>query len=694
MIPPSVLLCAFGIVTNAVELAHPKPDVRFDLTGTVTFAGTGFGTSVALEDESGAISIANETSEPHIDVQPGDRVQIWGVGDVTAGGLQAVRLNGKGLKVLSRGPAPKPRETTIRDLQDGKHDFRLVRFPCVLRDIFADEIDAGYLFLTLSDGDETITAAIQRTSTNETRFATLVGATLDVTALCYPDPSSSTGRCYLGRRLSVGKLETAFVVRQVPGRNPFDLPGIGELSSLSPARIARHGRCRAVGTVLAVWNGNRALLRDKIGREFSATFASPPAPRCGEFVEVAGLPATDLYHINLLRAIWRKTPGKPVACDTATSASVASLFTDKLGQNAFQPQKHAQLLRLTGTVKAIDTKEHASARLYLEDSGHVLPVDFSSAVRSVEGLVAGCRVELTGVCVMEGDDWTPYTPFPQLRSALLVLRSPADVRVLSRPSWWTAGRLLAVLGIVLAVLGGILAWNFLLRSAVRKRERELKREIFARVNSDMKMRERQNLSIELHDSLSQGLTGVSMEIDTAKRLTDSPDELNRHLGLAASSLKACRDELRTCIYDLRNNALGDCDMNESIRRTLAPFVGNVDLQIRFNVPRERLTDNVAHNLLRIVRELVVNAVNHGHATTIKVAGTLEGSQLNFSVRDNGRGFDPNACPGMAQGHFGIQGIRERLKRLNGSLSYDSAPNTGTKAVVTIAMPEDEDAEDA
>ena len=52
---------------HVVELVHPKPDVRFDLTGTVTFVGRGFGVSVALEDESGAISIANETSEPHND---------------------------------------------------------------------------------------------------------------------------------------------------------------------------------------------------------------------------------------------------------------------------------------------------------------------------------------------------------------------------------------------------------------------------------------------------------------------------------------------------------------------------------------------------------------------------------------------------------------------------------------------------
>ena len=111
----------------------------------------------------------------------------------------------------------------------------------------------------------------------------------------------------------------------------------------------------------------------------------------------------------------------------------------------------------------------------------------------------------------------------------------------------------------------------------------------------------------------------------------------------------------------------------------------MSLSIRFNVTRDLISDNVAHNLLRIIRELVVNAVRHGHATSVRIAGSLAGQTLYFSVQDDGCGFDPASCPGSDQGHFGIQGIRERLKRLNGSLNIESSPSKGTRAVVTIEL---------
>ena len=55
----------------------------------------------------------------------------------------------------------------------------------------------------------------------------------------------------------------------------------------------------------------------------------------------------------------------------------------------------------------------------------------------------------------------------------------------------------------------------------------------------------------------------------------------------------------------------------------------------------------------------------------------------FSVHDDGIGFDPEKQLGMAEGHFGLQGIRERVKRSDGALSIDSAPGTGTKVTVSL-----------
>ena len=130
-------------------------------------------------------------------------------------------------------------------------------------------------------------------------------------------------------------------------------------------------------------------------------------------------------------------------------------------------------------------------------------------------------------------------------------------------------------------------------------------------------------------------------------------------------------------------------MDSAIRKTLEPYISDIDMQIRFNVPRSLFTDNTAHALMRIIRELVLNAVRHGKATAVKIAGSRDGDTLLFSVRDNGCGFDPTTAPGIAQGHFGLQGVRERLRLLKGTLTIESSTGRGTKATARIHLPEGE-----
>ena len=157
----------------------------------------------------------------------------------------------------------------------------------------------------------------------------------------------------------------------------------------------------------------------------------------------------------------------------------------------------------------------------------------------------------------------------------------------------------------------------------------------------------------------------------------------QHLDIATKTLKSCRDELRNCIWDLRNDALEQADMNDAIKRTLNPHVNGVNLAVRFNVPRERLSDNTAHALLRIIRELVQNAVRHSNAANIRIAGKLDDEQLLFSVSDDGCGFDPNNVQGVHQGHFGLQGIRERIDLLGGEMTISSTIGHGTKVSISL-----------
>lgn len=677
---PTVILASL-IVTNICDRSlFCEPDTRYCIEGTVTFAMDGFGQLTAVTNNQGALTVFNETHAPFVQPKFGDKVRI--TGRTAIAGNQSIRRNCTSIEVLSHGPSPEPTFTTVEQLADGKMDERLVRFRAKLRDVFEDEIDPGIIYFVMQDGADTILSYQPRTSEALSHFTALIGAELEVTGVCSYFTSGVRTLC--GRLVVTKQADDYRVIEQAPA-DAFDVPGIWELNTLDPSRIARSGRCRATGTVIATWDRNKALVMNNRRQLVGVEFADGNVPPCDTMVDVVGLPASDLYRINLLRAKWRKALGKPMPHEPPHDTSITSLLTDERGRFCYMAEWHGKTIRIRGTVKAKTSMALTDRRFYIESDSYVIPVDITSAPDVLDAIDVGYGVSLTGICIMSTSSWSPYSAFPQINGITLAIRSADDVVVVTRPPWWTPSRLLTLLGSLMAVLAGFGVWNFMLRKSVRKREGELKREIFAHVNTDMKMRERNNLSIELHDSLSQGLTGVSMEIDTAACMVDDPVEARRHLDLAARSLKSCREELKTCIYDLKNDALGDRKLDESIRRTLAPVIGNARLMVRFEVPRELVLDNVAHNVLRIIRELVTNAVNHGKATEIRIAGSVDANFLHFSVADNGCGFDPKSCPGAQQGHFGRQGIHERVKRLGGTVETTSSPGNGAKVTVAIDL---------
>ena len=680
----STLLLAATIVTNAIDLDNAEiPDVRYRIEGVVTFAEHRHPGAFAVDDgNGGAAFLMNETFNPECRVQPGDRIRASGRTAIATN--KTIRRNCTAIEVLGKVEPPAPQPATIKDLADGKMDNRFVTVEATLRDFFPDKIDPTVVFFVLQEGGDTTVCHWPSDDANVSHLRSLVGARVRATGVCTAHQGGH--RVLGGRTLLINSVDDIKVL-QPPPKDEFDLPGIAELRKLDPSRVAQSGRCRTVGTVIATWGRNRLLIKNNWSELTEIELSDENLPPCKTMVEVAGLPASDLYRIKLLRAKWRKIPGPPLGFEPAEDVKVKALFADEHGRPRYDSSWHGRTIRIRGTVKAMMSGDYSDRRFFLESDSFMIPVDTTPAPSAIGRVRVGYQVEVTGICIMEGENWSPYSAFPQITGMTLVVRTPDDIRVVARPSWWTPGRLLAVLGVMLVILGGILFWNIQLRKAVRKREKELKQEIFAHVNSDMKMRERNNLSMELHDSLSQGLTGVSMEIDTARRLVDDPPEMDRHLQFAARALKSCRDELKACIHDLRTNTLGNCDMNESIRRSLTPFIGDVNPSVRFSVPRNVLSNNVTHNILRIIRELAVNAVRHGNASSVKIAGSLAGHTVCFSVQDDGCGFDPSTCPGAESGHYGLQGIRDRLKRFKGTISIDSVRGKGTRAVISLELPE-------
>ena len=285
---------------------------------------------------------------------------------------------------------------------------------------------------------------------------------------------------------------------------------------------------------------------------------------------------------------------------------------------------------------------------------------------------------------MDTENWRPQAPFPHVTGVFLVLRNPDDVRVLARPSWWTPKRLLMVIGALFAALLAILVWNRALGRLAVRRGRELFREQVTRAKADMRTEERTRLAVELHDSVAQNLTGISLELETALDFADSaPPDMRPHLDFAAKALKSCRNDLRNCIWDLRGTALEDSNLNETLGKALRPHLGEAELALDFDVPRDRLSDSTVFSLFKAIRELVINAVRHGGAKKIEITGRLDGDGLVCRVRDDGRGFDPETRPGLALGHFGLQGIRERIGNLGGRFTIASEPGHGAEATISL-----------
>ena len=156
-----------------------------------------------------------------------------------------------------------------------------------------------------------------------------------------------------------------------------------------------------------------------------------------------------------------------------------------------------------------------------------------------------------------------------------------------------------------------------------------------------------------------------------------------YLDSADRMLRSCRTELRRCLWDLRNDTLDEPDFSRAVAKSVMPVSGKAALHVRFSVRRSRLSDSTAHAILSICRELVANAVLHGRAESIRIAGEAKDGAINFSVRDDGCGFDPAARPGQAEGHFGLDGIVERVKRLDGTFSINSTHGKGTRITVTV-----------
>lgn len=410
------------------------------------------------------------------------------------------------------------------------------------------------------------------------------------------------------------------------------------------------------------------------GRKAIVTFSSAADIPRGASVEVIGYPSTDGFFLRLSRSIVRRIAderfSEPEVCDLdkrILENQLSDDFSDK-------PRLQGKRIRLCGTIADFGEGQRESKTLPLAIAGRLLDVDFSSVPESCYGIVPGCKVRVAGTCVLATENWASLSTGTTLNGIRLVVDRPDDVEILARPPWWNLTRLSVVVAVLVLFIAAILFWNRELRKLSEKRGRELFHERSASALAELKTTERTRLAADIHDSISQILTGAAMQLDAGET------------NAAKRILASCRRELRACLWDLRNHALDAENFADAVRETLAPHLGSHAAAIDMDIPSAKMSEALRHAALSIIREATVNAIRHGRAETIEIVGKLDGRRLSFTVTDDGRGFDTEICRGSKDGHFGILGMRERAKGFNGSVEISSSPGRGT--TVSVVMEEE------
>ncbi|MFI6964383.1 sensor histidine kinase [Streptomyces sp. NPDC050255] len=220
-----------------------------------------------------------------------------------------------------------------------------------------------------------------------------------------------------------------------------------------------------------------------------------------------------------------------------------------------------------------------------------------------------------------------------------------------------------------------------------------RRELAATERREGTLAERQRLSMEIHDTLAQGLSSQQMLLQAADRTWDAdPATARRHVRTATGIAERNLAEARRFVHDLAPADLAEGGGLEAALHALATretAQSQGRLTVRCHVegtPHTALPDRVQSALLRIAQGALANVTEHANATEAALTLTHLGDRTVLDIADNGHGFTPaprTGTPDGVRGH-GLPAMRARLQQLGGTLAIESAPGEGT--VVTAAVP--------
>ncbi len=182
--------------------------------------------------------------------------------------------------------------------------------------------------------------------------------------------------------------------------------------------------------------------------------------------------------------------------------------------------------------------------------------------------------------------------------------------------------------------------------------------------------ERQRMARELHDTLSQGLTGIILQLEAVEaHLTNN--RIEKAISIVSNAMQQARSTLadaRNAIDDLRGTQPEN--LESALRLEVSRFQNATDIVCDLEIKEiPVLRENIKETVVRNVAEGLTNIGRHAQSQKVTIAVSMEPDVLLVTVQDDGQGFDPDVIP---SGHYGLLGIRERMRLLGGSLEIRSS----------------------
>lgn len=596
---------------------------------------------------------------------PGDRVLLEGLSE-SRGYYPTVK--DARVKFIAKGSLPMPVKPDVEQLFSPELDSEWVEVPAVV---------TGYMLV-----DEVLTLDVEV-------YGLALKAELPMTAGIEKQADTVLQRPVRLR----GVMATLFNRhRQMTGRYfhvasfdsiiPIRLPTNGEASPLLNIKQLLTG---AFGPTVQVRVQGIITQQDPLGfylRDASgstlvyATRAQSYSPGMRVEVEGVGGMAPFCPVLRAARVVKQEhdLPPDPVAYDF---------------EKANQPMMHDELVRLEADFLGQRASLDESI-LQCRAQQHIFEALLPGGSQ-LPKLAVGDRLLLTGICELTT---THALKRPEWADGFrLHLPGGQGVKIIARAPWWTPQRLLGLMFVGMILLAAVLLWTWELRRQLARKTNQLAVEMQARRDAAIEFqatqRERTRLAANLHDTLLQSVTALNYQLEACETesLPRSERKVN-YLAAARRIVQHAQQDLRGTVWALRVLPLDDRPFTEALRALASQLAEGhtAKIVITEQNPLPSISVFVAGNLLLVAQEAMHNALKHARPSRIETTVSARtGGHIAIEIHDDGIGFDQEALRRTKAGHFGLEGMRERVERLGGTLWIESRPGQGTKVRAEVSL---------